>query len=116
MPGTQVNVQVNSVGQDAVIVPNLGGIDRNSATVALGRAGLRVGSLQEQETDQRPPGTILGQNPGSGSRLARGCPVDLVVAKRIPRFPVPNLFGFTERDARGQIRRLRASGWLRQLR
>jgi beta-lactam-binding protein with PASTA domain len=59
--------------------------------------GLMVGQISEIPADQ-PPGTVLEQNPVSGTQLVQGSPVDLVVAgEALP--VVPDVEMMTEQEA-----------------
>jgi len=93
LAGTPVNLVVAGPGENPVRVPPLKGLGRDSAVRALEESGLAVGKTRDRETDENPPGTVLGQDPEPGVLLARGCPIDLLVAKAEPLVEAPRLVG-----------------------
>ncbi|ABB31433.1 PASTA domain containing protein [Geobacter metallireducens RCH3] len=77
-----------------VTVPKLAGKTLGDAKAALATAGLRVGTVEKRKTDTSEPGTIIGQTPKAGSKLAQGRKVRLVVAVKPPEpelVTVPNV-------------------------
>ena len=60
-------------------VPNLVGVNRERAEADAKSAGFKV-RFTEQETDDQPPGLVMSQDPDSGSMLARGETISVVVA------------------------------------
>ncbi len=64
-----------------VTVPKVEGLTQGAAGAVLEKAGLKVGKVTEQASGD-PPGTVLHQSPGVGSKLREGEPVDLVVVAR----------------------------------
>jgi PKD repeat protein len=66
-----------------VPVPDLLGQDKQQVVEMLENAGLRVGKIEERESDQKA-GTVLAQYPAAGAALKPGSTVDLVVAKAAP--------------------------------
>ncbi len=67
----------------SVIVPELVGMDQQEVAALLEDEGLRVGTVEEQESDLKP-GTVLSQYPEAGTALKPGSTVNLVVAKAGP--------------------------------
>ena len=63
----------------AVAVPSVLGFTIEEGTKSIEGSGLIVGEIVEMPSDQ-PNGTILEQNPTSGTQVVQGSPVDLVVA------------------------------------
>jgi serine/threonine-protein kinase len=90
-----------------VTVPDVTGVTLEEAVAALGAVDLRVGRITEVETEASPPGTVLIQLPGAGSRLAVGGSVDVSVARSPALTTVPNVAGLSENEA---LRRLRDAG------
>lgn len=77
-----------------VTVPKLAGATLYKAEAALAKAGLKVGVVENRESTTAKPGTVIGQAPKAGSRLARGKKVTLVVAVKPPEpelVTVPNV-------------------------
>lgn len=78
-PGTAVNLAV-SKGPAPVRVPDVVGLNRDSAGNTIRLAGLSVGDVGEQHDDMVPEEAIISQAPVAGTEVARGEPVDLVVS------------------------------------
>jgi serine/threonine-protein kinase len=82
--GRTVTVTV-SKGSEGVSVPKLVGLQRDAAEAELSRLGLQA-EVVEQETTQ-PPGTVMKQDPPTGSSVDAGATVTLTVAKERPTVP-----------------------------
>lgn len=67
-------------------VPLLRGLDLSEAKRALREAGLRIGEVQRQFSNQAP-GTVLKQAVRSGADSALGAGVPIIVAKPLPKIP-----------------------------
>ncbi len=96
--GGAVTVLVSS-GPAPVRVPDLTGQTREGAEAAIMNAGLAVGSVASRASAAQTPGTVLSQSPGSGTSLAAGDKVDLVVAKAPKEIAVPGVVGQNEAQA-----------------
>jgi len=90
-------VLVVSSGPEQVSVPDVVGDDEQDARGTLEDAGLRA-EVTEEESEDRDPGTVLRQDPGSGKKVDKGSAVKLVVAKAPPEVDVPDVVD-EERDA-----------------
>jgi eukaryotic-like serine/threonine-protein kinase len=55
--------------------------------------------VREREDAGAAPGTVLEQDPGAGTRIAKGQTVELVVARAPAEVPVPGVIDETEEDA-----------------
>ena len=84
-----------------VEVPALLGLSAETAEVALGEKGLKVGNKKEQESPS-PPGTVIGQIPDGGDLVPPGSSVDITIAKK-RQVTVPNLVGLMQTDAEAVI-------------
>ncbi|HTE58955.1 MAG TPA: PASTA domain-containing protein [Solirubrobacteraceae bacterium] len=104
--GTTVTLVV-SRGPENVAVPDVVGRPRDEAERTLQDAGLQT-SAKEEESADAEPGTVLRQDPGAGSQLAKGKTVSLVVAKAPADVPVPGVIDLPEDDA---VRALRDAGF-----
>ncbi len=101
--GQAVNVTV-SAGKAQVQVPNLVGMgSTNDAQVALGDAGLALGTVTQKDSDQ-PEGTILSQSPASGVSVDAGSKVSVVVSNG--NIVVPNVVGLSQEQAQANLRQL----------
>jgi serine/threonine-protein kinase len=83
-------VLVVSSGPEQVSVPDVVGDDEQNARSALENAGLRA-EVTEEESEDRDPGTVLRQDPGSGKKVDKGSAVTLVVAKAPAEVDVPDV-------------------------
>jgi hypothetical protein len=61
-------------------------------------AGLEL-TVEEEATDQAPPGTVIRQDPGPGAPVQNGDRVRVVVARPSSTVTVPTVRGFTPSDA-----------------
>lgn len=88
-----------------VLVPNLVGISLDEAIVQLGREHLRPGTVKSIPAD-RPPGSVIEQDPVPGSRIPSMSAVNLVLAeKNLEKFVVPDLVGITLDEAVARLER-----------
>jgi hypothetical protein len=80
-------------GGDAVVVPDLRGLDEAEATRRIGAAGLAATTNNHQTVDQvapaareyflsKQPGRVVSQMPAPGARVAPGTPVHLAVRQQ----------------------------------
>jgi beta-lactam-binding protein with PASTA domain/predicted Ser/Thr protein kinase len=92
--GTSVTMRV-SKGAERVEVPDVTGETSDDARTAIQGAGLRVGKITEEESEE-DPGTVLGQSPAAGKRVAKNSAVDLTVAKGVE---IPDVLDDTQDDA-----------------
>lgn len=90
--GSSVNLVVASDEED-VEVPDVVLMDLESAEAELGAAGLSVGRVTEESSDDEEPGTVLAQSPEAGSKALPGSRVDLTVARGIEGVEVPDVVG-----------------------
>jgi eukaryotic-like serine/threonine-protein kinase len=92
--GTSITMRV-SKGAERVEVPDVSGGTEEDARSAIEGAGLRVGKVTEEESEE-DPGTVLGQSPAAGKRVAKNSAVDLTVAKGVE---IPEVVDETQDDA-----------------
>ncbi len=86
-----------SPDENLVEVPMLLGLSRDAASAALARAGLKPGTISEEQSPA-PAGTVIHQNPDAGDLIPRTASVDLVLA-RAPQVEVPQLLKLTLAEA-----------------
>ena len=98
---TRVRLFVSS-GPSKVTVPEVVGLDRDSAQKQLDDAGLGV-TVQEQESDKTPD-QVLSQDPTGGSHVDKGTRVTITVAKAKPKVTIPDVVGLTAAAAERQLR------------
>lgn len=82
-----------------VAVPNVEGLPQDAATTAIAGAKLKVGAITQQASNTVATGKVISQNPASGSSLAEGSLVDLVISSGPQMVTVPNLERLTQNDA-----------------
>jgi beta-lactam-binding protein with PASTA domain len=87
---------VVSFGPPAM-VPDVVGMTEANARSAIEGAGLTVGEVEDEYSDTVAAGIVLDQDPGGGTTIPVGWPVDLVVSIGMP--VVPDVVGMTEADA-----------------
>jgi serine/threonine-protein kinase len=86
-----------SKGPSGIAVPKLVGLQRDEAEAQLKELGLTA-DVTEQETTQ-PPGTVMQQDPATGTRVDKGAAVKLTVATERPQVPDVTTNHPTEEEA-----------------
>jgi beta-lactam-binding protein with PASTA domain len=86
-----------SQGSEGVTVPKLVGLQRADAEARLEQVGLTA-DVTEQETSQ-PAGTVMKQDPPTGTRVDKGAAVKLTVASERPEVPDVTTNHPTEEEA-----------------
>ena len=83
-----------SKGGEEMEMPNLRGLKQSEAIDRLQQMGLRLGSAYETFSDE-DAGTVISQDPRSGTRISKGQTVDITVSKgqKIKKVSVPNVKG-----------------------
>jgi len=89
--GSAVSVLVSS-GPQTVPVPDVTGELETSAAVSLVNAGMKVGTVTEQDSND-PPGTVISQDPAGGSLIPMNSFVDLTVAKQAQELTLSSVVG-----------------------
>jgi serine/threonine-protein kinase len=100
--GTSVNV-VLSTGKGSLQVPGLTGLSLNDAMQKLTENGLRVGAVNRKHSDSVPLDSVIASIPVTGSSVATGTPVNLVVSDGKGAVAVPNVMGKRHRAALEEI-------------
>lgn len=89
-----------SMRTEFVTVPNLvDAQDRAAAAALLEEAGLEFGTEETVETSEKPPKSILGQEPAAGKKVEKGTKVAVRIAVASATAPVPDLSGKTVAEA-----------------
>jgi serine/threonine-protein kinase len=96
--GSEVTLQV-SRGPEKVEVPDVTGDSEDNARSALEGAGLRVGEITREESDEAP-GTVIEQSPAAGEQVAKGAAVNLTVAQPTE---IPDVVDLTEEEAQAEL-------------
>jgi serine/threonine-protein kinase len=105
-PAEQVVLLV-STGPEQVTVPDLAGLDRDTAHALLAGAGLGVGAVTEV-FDDAAPGTVAGQGWPAGTAVPAGSAVDLEVSAGERPDDVPGVLGRPVEEA---VRLLEEAGF-----
>jgi serine/threonine-protein kinase len=72
-----------SRGGEVTAVPDLRGLNRKDAELALRNAGLVLGKVDEQATSDVSPDSVLSQYPRPPAQVNKGTAVDIVISKAI---------------------------------
>ena len=78
--GTPVNLAISTTGDSLITVPNVVGLSVNDAKTQIALAGLTIGTITTQVDNTKPAGTVLSQDPLSGTKVAPKTPVNLVIS------------------------------------
>lgn len=99
-----INLTV-SQGTEAIVVPDLRGMQLRDAEVQLKNAGLTLGKVDEQYTSDAAKGVIINQNPRTPTQVNKGTTVDVTVSKgTAPRkFTLPDFRGSTLASVKTQL-------------
>src|SRR6202011_5027263 len=96
--GSPVNLVISS-GPQMVTVPNVAGLTQDAATAAIRAAKLTGGTVTQQSSNTVATGNVISQDPASGSSVAQGSPVNLVISSGPQMVTVPNVEGLTQAAA-----------------
>jgi hypothetical protein len=84
-PGVEVEpkqtVRLEVAVKSGIPVPNVIGESFDEARNILAKTGLEVLKIEKQ-TDEKPPGTVVDQNPRQGKEIGKGQRVELVIASK----------------------------------
>jgi beta-lactam-binding protein with PASTA domain len=100
--GSPVNLVISS-GPQMVLAPNVEGLTQAAATTAITGAKLKVGTVTQQTSGTAATGSVISQDPASGSSVAQGSPVNLVLSSGPQMVTVPNVEGMTQATASAAI-------------
>jgi serine/threonine-protein kinase len=92
-----------SQGSEGIAVPKVVGLQRAEAESQLQAAGLTA-DVTEQESTQ-PPGTVMKQDPPTGTSVDKGAAVKLTVAKERPEVPDVTTSHPTEEEATATLQK-----------
>jgi serine protease len=80
-------------------VPNLAGLTQAAAATALLNADLAMGLVSSQPNSTVPAGSIVSQNPASGTSVASGSVVGIVISTGPQQVAVPDVVNQTQAAA-----------------
>lgn len=94
-----------SKGGDMSLVPDLRGLSRSDAELQIRNAGLTVGRIEEQASEEVPAGSVISQNPRPPAQVAKNTPVDIVISKGgdKKKATVPDVRGLTLAEATARL-------------
>jgi eukaryotic-like serine/threonine-protein kinase len=104
MEGSRVLLDV-SRGQRTGEVPNLIGMTRDQALIAIENAGFDLGEVTSRQTDE-PPGAVIESSPRYGEHVTVPASVNIVVSAGPVSISMPNLIGRTYAEARRTVESL----------
>jgi eukaryotic-like serine/threonine-protein kinase len=102
--GTRIVLDV-SAGQRRAATPNVVGMDREAAQLALEKVGLEVGDVSQRESPVAR-GQVLSMTPAAGTQLILPSAISLVVSTGPATIEVPYLVGRPFGEARAQLEQL----------
>jgi len=82
-----------SKGPDRPAVPTLTGLPLADAEKAVRKAGLTVGKVTQESSDNVAQGDVIRSNPGAGTRQQPNTPVALVVSSGATPVDLPDVTG-----------------------
>jgi serine/threonine-protein kinase len=85
-------------------VPNLIGMTETDARTAIGEAGLVVGDVDYEPSEEVEKDLVIEQDPNRDQYVDPGSEIDLVVSAGLPEVEVPFLKGASKDEARNRLR------------
>jgi serine/threonine-protein kinase len=98
--GTTFALHRTVLSREAVEVPSVLGLPAQSARALIESRGLTFAVGEEREEAKVPAGNVVAQRPMEGSRIERGQPVDVSVAKAPALVKTPALVGLSLGEAK----------------
>ncbi|HUY22844.1 MAG TPA: Stk1 family PASTA domain-containing Ser/Thr kinase [Acidimicrobiales bacterium] len=95
-PGGTVNI---FTAPTTTAVPDVTGLDQNTACNRLGQAGFQCGTITQQASSTVPPGNVISTNPAAGAQEPANASVNLVVSHGPSSVLVPDTTGSTQAQA-----------------
>ena len=105
--GSAVNLVISS-GPQLVNVPNVVGQPQAAAQSQITGAGLTVGTVTNQSSATVPLNSVISQSPASGTQVAGGSAVNLMVSSGPQLVNVPNVVGQPQAAAQSHDHRRRS--------
>jgi beta-lactam-binding protein with PASTA domain len=97
-PDSPVDLTI-SKGPTPIIVPDVAGMTEQEATDALVEAGLILGEVTHENSDDVEEGLIIRHNPLAGTVQLQGTPVDIWVSDGPRPRVIPDLVGLEQSEA-----------------
>jgi beta-lactam-binding protein with PASTA domain len=102
--GSRVLLDI-SAGQRRAATPNVVGMDRDQARLALEKVGLELGAVTEHESPL-PRGQIISTQPAAGTELILPSAISVTVSAGPATLQVPYLIGRPFGEARAELEQL----------
>jgi beta-lactam-binding protein with PASTA domain len=99
--GGRVRLLVSS-GPERISVPDVTGLEQDSAEGRLRDEGLGV-VVQDSESTE-PEGQVISQSPAGGTSVSKGSRVTIKVSKGTPQVDVPDVTGLSAASAAAKLR------------
>lgn len=98
-----VTITVSKGGQE-LTMPDLKSMSRSNAEEKLKKMGLKLGAVFE-ENSKEPAGTVINQDPRSGSKITKGQTVDITVSlgEKKKEITVQNYIGLSVDSAKSNL-------------
>lgn len=98
-----VTITVSKGGQE-LTMPDLKSMSRSNAEEKLKKMGLKIGAVFE-ENSKEPAGTVINQDPRSGSKITKGQTVDITVSlgEKKKEVTVQNYTGLSVDSAKSNL-------------
>ena len=98
-----VTITVSKGGQE-LTMPDLKSMSRSNAEEKLKKMGLKIGAVFE-ENSKEPAGTVINQDPRSGSKITKGQTVDITVSlgEKKKEITVQNYTGLSVDSAKSNL-------------
>lgn len=90
---------LGAFGGGTVAVPSVVGMTEEEASATVAAAGLTIGQVTTENSEEYELGTIMRQEPPAGTRVKKGTAIDIVVSAGVAMVEVPNVVSMTEADA-----------------
>ncbi|MCO5998592.1 Stk1 family PASTA domain-containing Ser/Thr kinase [Actinoallomurus rhizosphaericola] len=100
---TEVTLVV-STGKPKVTVPRVRGLSEDDAKNAIENANLKVGNTDKQNSSSVPKGYVISSDPDSGSKVAEGTEINLIISDGPGKTTVPSEVGKQVSDAKADLR------------
>ncbi|MEM7762975.1 MAG: PASTA domain-containing protein [Pseudomonadota bacterium] len=97
---TETAVEVNDLG---ITTPDTSGIEQTAAEQMLRDAGLRIGTVTSQSSDDIPIGSVVRTNPPAGTVVLPDTTINIVISSGTASVVVPETAGSNEAAAEAAI-------------
>jgi serine/threonine-protein kinase len=101
--GVAAGVRLFGSGGEDVSVPSLANMTLNEAEQRLESAGLVLGDVTRENSDDVPRNRVISQDPAARSTVADGSEVDVVVSAGTEQVTIPYVIGRDKDAARSEL-------------